>query len=64
MRNQVDLLGWDPKYILQNWRRVCTHNNKRSESAAISCKTIQLVDIWLAKNRVERCHNWHFELLQ
>src|SRR5208337_1991215 len=40
VRNQINLFCWNSKYILQKPGRVLAHTIRRSERAAISCKTI------------------------
>ena len=64
VRNQVNLLRRDPKYILQKLGRVLAHNNKTIRACGDFLQDDQLVDIWLTKNRMQSCHHWHFEVLQ
>jgi hypothetical protein len=64
MRNQVDLFGWDSKYILENASRVLAHNNKAIGPCGDLLHDDSLVGVWLTKNSTERCNHWHFEALQ
>ena len=65
MRNPVEFLIWNSKYLLQELSEECLLITiRRSERAAISCIADELVEVRLAKNRMQSCHHRHFEAPQ
>jgi hypothetical protein len=64
MRNQINLFARNPKYILQKPGRVLAHNDQTVRERSDFLHDDSLVDIWLAKNRMQSCHHRHFEVLQ
>jgi hypothetical protein len=40
------------------------HNNKTIRAGGDFLHDDQLVEVWFTKNRMQSCHDWHFEALQ
>jgi hypothetical protein len=63
MRNQVDLLVWNSKYILQNLGRVFAHNNETLGPCDDLLHSKLLVDIRLTENSMESRDHGHVKVL-
>ena len=64
MRNQFDLLGRDPKDLLQDTRGVLAHDDKAVGSCSNLVHHNPLVQIRFAKHRMQRCDYRHLKVLQ
>jgi hypothetical protein len=64
MRNQVDLFAWNPKYILENARRVLAHHNQPIGARGDLLHDYSLVEVRLTENSMERRDHRHSKVLQ
>jgi len=64
MRNQIDLLGRNPEDILQDARRVSTHDDKTFRTRGNPVHHCPLVKIRFTENCMQRCDDRHLEKLQ
>ena len=64
MRNHFDLFLRNAEYILQKTGRVLAHDNQAVGAGGNFLHHDELVNIWLAKNRMQGCDNRYVEVAE
>jgi len=64
VRNQVDLVARDTEDLLQDLSGVLAHHNHAVRQTRDFFHHHALIGIWLAQDRVQRCHNGHVKAAQ
>ena len=64
MGNQIDLVGWNSKYIPQESGGMLAHDNKTIRARGDFLHHHELIYIGLTKNRMKSRHQGHFQVPQ
>ena len=64
MGNQINLVAWNSKHILQKSGRVLAHDNKTIRARGDFLHHDELIDVGFTKNRMKSRHHGHFQVLQ
>ena len=64
MGDQINLVGWNCKYIPQESSRMLAHDNKAIRARGDLLHHHELIDIGLTKNRMKSRHQRRFQVPQ